>query len=156
MLLPLTRGLATIIDDDVAEMVLRHKWHAVPCFRRNGKFYARAGFQRKNLYLHRFITDCPTGKDVDHINHDTLDNRLSNLRICTRSQNNAAASKRQRLSGFRGVHKSYSKWYAECQHNGIYRRSSGQTTAVAAALIYDEWAKELHGEFASLNFPENT
>lgn len=40
------------------------------------------------LYLHRFITNCPSEKCVDHLNHNPLDNRKSNLRICTISENN--------------------------------------------------------------------
>ena len=43
----------------------------------------------KNLKLHRFLTDCPNDKIIDHINRNTLDNRLSNLRVCTFSENNA-------------------------------------------------------------------
>ena len=42
--------------------------------------------------LHRFIMDCPEDMVVDHINHNTSDNRESNLRICTRAQNMANQS----------------------------------------------------------------
>lgn len=38
-------------------------------------------------YMHRFIADCPKDKIIDHINHDTLDNRLSNIRITTQGTN---------------------------------------------------------------------
>lgn len=39
------------------------------------------------LQLHRFITDCPQGKVVDHMNHNKKDNRKKNLRVCTQKEN---------------------------------------------------------------------
>ena len=49
-------------------------------------------------YLHRLITECPVGKVVDHINGDTLDNRLKNLRVCSQSENC-----QNRRGGIRGI-----------------------------------------------------
>ena len=42
---------------------------------------------RHRKQLHRHLVDVPKGYEVDHINLDTLDNRLCNLRICTHQQN---------------------------------------------------------------------
>lgn len=43
--------------------------------------------QGKKIYLHRFLMDSPEGLIVDHINHQTLDNRRENLRVVTHSEN---------------------------------------------------------------------
>ena len=41
----------------------------------------------KGKKLHDYLVSCPKGYEVDHINLDTLDNRLCNLRIVTHQQN---------------------------------------------------------------------
>lgn len=72
-----------------------------------GSFYARI-YNRKNkkaMPLHRFLTDCPDGLVVDHLNHCTLDNRMRNLKICTTQEN----SKNQRNIEFLNVTKEYYK-----------------------------------------------
>lgn len=51
------------------------------------KFYVQKRVNGKNIYLHRYIMNCPKGKYVDHINHNTLDNRKENLRITTNANN---------------------------------------------------------------------
>lgn len=66
--------------------------------------YARIIYGGKEILIHRFIMNCPKGKVVDHINHDRLDNRKSNLRICTQADNmkNQKKSKKN-TSGYKGV-----------------------------------------------------
>lgn len=79
-------------------------------------------YQYKRIQLHRFITNAPKGKMVDHINHDTLDNRKSNLRLVNNSQNmqNRSGNQRNNTSGFRGVsfHKGTGRWFAYVWVNG--------------------------------------
>jgi hypothetical protein len=65
------------------------RWQCVGAL--NGKQYAMRTtmVQGKNtrIRLYREIMDCPSGFVVDHINHDTLDNRKQNLRVVTQTQN---------------------------------------------------------------------
>lgn len=53
----------------------------------DNKGYARISIKGFPKLFHRFIMNVPTGMVTDHINHNTLDNRESNLRICTKNQN---------------------------------------------------------------------
>lgn len=87
---------------------------------RSGDLYARAYVgggraAQKCVRFHRLIMDAPMGLDVDHINRNTLDNRKSNLRIATRTQNlhNTDAPKHNK-SGHKGVcwYPPYNKWRA--------------------------------------------
>jgi hypothetical protein len=105
--------------------------------------------------MHRLILD-PGTAEVDHINGDTLDNRRCNLRLATHAQNMCNNRMRSHnTSGYRGVF-----WYAERRKWGaliVARRKRKflglYADAVDAARAYDAAAIELHGEFASLNFP---
>jgi hypothetical protein len=67
---------------------------------------------REVVLLHRLIAGAPGGYVVDHINHDTLDNRKSNLRVVTVSQNlrNRRGANRNSSSGQRGVHREGNRW----------------------------------------------
>lgn len=60
---------------------------------RTERFYAyiRVRFKElkvsKTVYLHRVVAQAPVGMEVDHWNHDSLDNRGENLRVVTHGQN---------------------------------------------------------------------
>lgn len=77
--------------------------------------------RKTNTLLHRLIMNAQPGEEVDHINHNTVDNRKENLRICSSSQNkmNKGPSKIS-TSGIRGVYwySNQQKWSAELVYNG--------------------------------------
>lgn len=138
------RTVYALVDADVFQWAQLRAWHI------DDSGYVRAGKTR----LHRLILDPPEGMEVDHISHDLLDNRRANLRLCTRTQNQA----NRRPSGnreWKGVFKHSKSGYeakiglaGESIYLGLHR------TPEAAAIAYDVMAKTLYGEFACLNFPE--
>jgi hypothetical protein len=97
--------------------------------------------------MHRFILGYPNDQ-VDHVNHDTLDNRRCNLRVVTQSQNMANAGLRKAsITGFKGVSVLDRFFVATLcgKHLGTFR------TAIEAALSYDSAAVAHFGEFACTN-----
>jgi|7_EtaG_2_1085326.scaffolds.fasta_scaffold00638_21 hypothetical protein len=161
-----------IIDDEDYERVVEAikykngkpgKWYAHKTCAGSG-YYAFAGDHRKSM--HRVIMDPPKGMDIDHKNGDTLDNRKENLRICTRSQNcQNKKLRRDSASGYKGVYKvksgnlkkSFNAYVGDPETfypNKRHINLGYYATAQEAARARDKKAKELFGEFAYLNFPE--
>ena len=102
----------TLIDSEDVDKVKQYKWS----IKNNGY----AVNNKNRLLLHRFVINCPDDKVVDHINHNPLDNRKSNLRICTQQQNRMNNRKQpNNTSGCAGVsfYKPYNKWRAYIQIN---------------------------------------
>lgn len=79
--------LKVLLDDDDYDKIARDfnnlKWNITK--NRKG-LYAQKRVNNKNIYLHRYIMNNPSGV-VDHINHNTLDNRKSNLRVTSNANN---------------------------------------------------------------------
>lgn len=112
-------------------------------------------FNNKLQRLHRVIMDPPKDMVVDHINGDTLDNRRSNLRICTVATNNRnrggsnrrAVISKNNKSGTMGVnfHKVRKKWRAFKSFKGKTYSCwcNTYTEAVAKRKEYDELYKDL-------------
>jgi hypothetical protein len=158
--IPLTMGKVAVIDAEDAERVTAHKWTAT-FNRRTGKYYAKRsvggrGHQR-TVYLHLFIMNAEQGRQVDHKNGNGLDNRKSNLRLATSGQNRQNEPVRSTSkSGFKGVSfsKALGKWEAQISDKGKGVRLGYFDTPEDAARAYDRKAKEIFGEFAWLNFPD--
>ena len=116
---------------------------------------------RNTLALHRLIMNCPDDKQVDHINHNTLDNRKENLRVCTHVENNRNKPKRSKLTSsiYKGVHKeviitkngSYTKFRPSIKYGGKVIHLGLFDSEIEAATIYNNAAIIYHKEFACLN-----
>lgn len=155
--IPLTQGLVAVVDDDVFSSLNEYKWYA----KRNGRtFYAyrsiRTPHGRTSFTMHQQIMDSPKGVQVDHIDHNGLNNTRSNLRLCTKQQNVANTTLRStNRSGFKGVsfHRQLGKWRAVFHLNGKQIYLGAFPTPEEAARAYDAAAVREWGEFAYPNFP---
>jgi hypothetical protein len=121
--------------------------------------HARADGVGRTIGMHRDVMQPPAGYEVDHINGDKLDNRRSNLRICTRAQNaaNRVRASHNNASMFKGVGRLRSgNWRARITVNGQLRNLGTFDTEIEAAIAYDRAAVQEFGEFARLNVPRLT
>ena len=142
-------GLSKIIDYE-------YKW--VPSYNKKVKsYYARAveyvsGSKiGKPVYMHRMIcgaTDCHI--KVDHINHDTLNNRMNNFRVTDNSSNsrNRKGKNSNNKSGYRNVCWIYNKWVVQLMIDGKNTTLGKFDDVHEAGLFAEEMRKKYYGEYA--------
>ena len=138
----LSSGEQVLIDDSDFGLLSQYKWKASPSGK---KIYAATSIKKdkwRKVYMHRLIVQPRPSQQVDHVNNNSLDNRRSNLRLCSPEQN---AQNRKMNGGikYKGVRKS----------GNVYRAtiSKNYPTEKEAALAYNKLAKVLFGEFAYQN-----
>lgn len=162
--IPLSRHKVALVDDEDFEKLNEHKWLVV-----NSRGYCYAirhsttkRKDRTSIQMSRVIMKTPKELQVDHINHNTLDNQKANLRNCSAKENSRnRIMKNPSLSGFKGVDyrtikrglKTYKYIVARIGYNGKIINLGYFSNLESAARSYDAKAKELFGNFANLNFP---
>lgn len=107
-------GKYAIVDDEDYEKVSRHKWYY------GGGGYAVSDF---GVHMHRFIMSPPQDLVIDHINHNRLDNRRSNLKICTSFENSQNRLHAKATYGNVYSNKNVTRWYASNMIDGKRIRS---------------------------------
>lgn len=147
--IPLNDGSYAIVDDDDYERLAQYRWT-------NTQGYATRDVDRKRVFMHRLVLVTSDGTEPDHINRNPLDNRKSNLRAVTRTQNSMnRGAVANTSSRFKGVswNRAANKWSAQirCNYRSIYLGLFRDE--IVAALAYDIAAYLLFGEYAFLNFP---
>lgn len=150
----LSQGRFALVDAEDFEFLRQFSWYA-SWQPDAGTFVARATVNGKRVLMHRLIMKAPNGKEVDHANHKTLDNRKLNLRLCTRVQNcqNARLRRTRTLGKYKGVYKQRDReyWRAEITVCKKTIALGSFATERQGAAAYNKAAKKYHGEFACLN-----
>jgi len=160
---PLTKRLFALINDEDSD---ENKWsvsftHGF-CYVERG-IYNKKTKKIKKIKMHRQIMENIIGRKlrksefVDHKNHNGLDNRRCNLRICTRSQNKKnTPGYKNNTSGFNGVFwcKDTKRWRAKIGKDNKEIHIGYLSNPKDAARAFDKKALELYGEFTALNFPD--
>ncbi len=158
----LTQSQVTLVDDEDFEKLNKHKWFAHWNAATRSFYAARHGIPHEVIIrMARAIMNCPDDKQVDHKDHNTLDNQKHNLRVCTINENIwNCRPRRECASEYKGVfwRKERCVWIASIGLRNIfdvpYKQYLGYfKIEEEAALAYDNAAKEHFGEFAHLNFP---
>ncbi|MBW3569683.1 MAG: HNH endonuclease [Gemmatimonadetes bacterium] len=156
---PLSTGGFAIVDADDFERVNRHHWYRLASGR--GHFYAvrmarKPGGGKTMIRMHREVLRAAPGSLVDHRNHDGLDNRKENLRVCSHVENgqNRKPDKVGSASAYKGVQVSRGRWRARIVVDGRQVSLGSFETQEAAARAYDAAALQYFGEYAYTNFAE--
>ena len=156
------KGRVARVDDEDYEVVSQFKWYVKEDRRANGYVagpYAATSVHEngtcRTVRMHTLLTGW---REVDHKDHDGLNNQRSNLRDATRQQNshNARPWLGNAASRFKGVSwdSQAGKWKALIRVRGKYHYLGFYADEEQAARAYDAAAQDLFGEFAYVNLPQ--
>lgn len=145
-------GKFALVDMEDVEVVIKYRWNLTKAG------YVRSSAAQKYAgtgLIHRLIMGNPPGLDIDHKEPaERLDNRRSNIRVATRTQNLHNMRPRVGASRFKGVgwRKQDNCWAANIRIDGQLHHLGGFHSEEEVAKVYEEAARYHFGEFALTNF----
>jgi hypothetical protein len=156
--IPLSRGKVALVDDDDYERLIAFTWHISTdgyAYRHQRDTRVDGKRKRYSLSMHRYLMGLEYGDEraVDHKNGNKLDNQKTNLRVCTRGENNLNVGRRSNnKSGFKGVYwcNFYKRWVTKTKKDGKRYFIGYFDCPEEAYRAYCARVLELHGEFANL------
>ena len=157
----LTQSLVKSLFDYEADGFLIWKYDATQSYRWNCRHVGTVAGSKRHThvaisiggvkyYAHRLIWLWHFGylpEYIDHIDGNSLNNRIENLRECNMSQNQANAS----IGNMRGIEAHGAKWRARINVNGVRIELGSYETQAAAQDAYRDAAKRFFGEYAEVN-----
>ena len=148
--IPLTNGLAALVDDADFEMLSAYTWTH---FKSRAVFYAAAWVNHRPLLMHVKLLGKQAGKMIDHRNRNTLDNQRHNLRFSTQRQNSFNTPPRvTNKTGFKGVQIGRHGGFIASIKDGHRCVYLGRfDDPIEAAKAYNAAALKLEPDFAYLN-----
>ncbi len=144
-------GKFAIVDNKDYKYLIKKNWSSDHYGYAVSSFFNKENKKWICTKMHRLITNCPKGLQVDHINHNPLDNRRSNLRIVTKEQNQMNQKiPKTNTSGYKGVSwsKQKRKWIVKIKRTQI----GSFEDKLSAAFFYDKNVRKIFGEYAWTNF----
>lgn len=163
VIVPLTQGRVTIIDDEDENRVSQYKWCAYKHKDKN-TWYATHNFKtiEGTFYgqdLHRFIMNAKPGIQIDHKDGNGLNNQKSNLRFCNNTENHQNQKKSKTYNGkpttsiHKGVvwYKKEKRFRSRISIDGKRIHLGWFKNEIEAAKSYDKAATEHFKEFANIN-----
>ncbi len=149
--LVLFNGEIATVDDEDYSKILQYSWHMNP----DG--YVKCIIRGRSVYIHQMLLGNKDGMEIDHVDHDRLNNSKSNLRFVTRSQNmaNSLSHKDSVSSKYKGVilnkTSPVQNYQAKIMKDGKRFYLGTFKRQEDAALAYNKAAIRLFGEYACLN-----
>jgi hypothetical protein len=154
------KAICLILDKESRELV-RNKLITF-----NGKYFTivirkPGNTPDKFISVHRLILNqretIKNKAEVDHINRNTQDNRISNLRIVSRVEN-CRNKKRKSSTGYYNVYKAGKKWRVRIKYKGEFKHFGVYPDKEIAALVADYLIKLIHPNTRQefLNFPDKS